>query len=96
MSTPVKLTYWDITRNIVRCAIDTTADIKISPFGKFEKSSMTHYHRSEWNMSATIACTSEIRIGDATAIIQWQENDTLAKTSGDLDIEIEKIREARR
>jgi DNA-binding XRE family transcriptional regulator len=93
----MKLTYWPITRNIVRCHLDTSAEVTIRPsLGTREGSSATHYHCREWNMSATIACISEFRIGDATAIIQWQDGGTLVKTSGDLDVEFEQLREARK
>lgn len=85
----MKLTYWPITPNIVRCALDTPATIVIRPFGKSEGSSLTHYSRHEFNMSATIACTSEIFFGSESAIIQWHDG-FIVKTGGEMDVEIER------
>lgn len=84
--TPVKLTYWPITRNIARCRIPVKATVTIRPD---LHGCAARWNCNEWNMSATVARTSEIRIGGAIAIIQWQDGG-LVKTGGDLSIEIVK------
>lgn len=87
----MKLRYWPIARNIVRCRCDMPVSVVIRPYGKFEGSSLTRYSCNEFNMSATIACTSEIFFGDASATIQWQGG-TLVKASGNMAIEIERCK----
>lgn len=90
----MKLTYWPITHNIVRCAIDTDeAHVAIRPFGKPAIHRPVHYPR--WfNMSATIACMAEIHAGDKCAVIEWHDG-FIVKTGGELDVEIERATEAK-
>lgn len=87
MSEPVKLTYSPIAHNIVRCVLDRQACVTTQAIGV--RSFLMTPRTQEWNMSATIATLSEIRIGEQAALLRWQDG-VPTKVSGDLEIEIER------
>lgn len=82
----MKLSYKLITRNIVRCSLDTEAGVHHGPHMRYQEA---RDGRVEWNMSATIARRVTIRTEEGLAVIEWRDNG-LVKTDGDLEIEIVK------